>query len=98
MDEIHHGDAPQPGERIERKVVIEERSPSSGGPHRPARSSMWMWVLPLVIIVLLLMWYVFTRGEPRSPFAGDAAPGKEGERIAPATAWIPAAHQPGRES
>ena len=56
-------------ERVERIEYI-ERVP--GGPETPAAprqssSPMWVWVLPLVLVVLALIWYVLSRGEPTSP-------------------------------
>jgi hypothetical protein len=65
MDERNAGPPPNP-ERIERREVV-ERSPA---PERPAATPMWLWVLPLVVVVIALAWFIFTRGEPRAPF-GD---------------------------
>ena len=58
---------PEPGERIEREVIV-ERTISDSGADAPRRSPMWAWVIPLVIVALVLMWYVITRGEPRALF------------------------------
>lgn len=57
-------ESPPPVERVERIEVI-ERTPAAG----PARSAtpMWVWLLPLVIIVLALVWYILARGNPVSP-------------------------------
>jgi cobalamin biosynthesis Mg chelatase CobN len=53
---------PAPVERVERTEII-ERSSSSGQPDtRKGSSPMWAWVLPLVLIVLVLAYYIFTRG------------------------------------
>jgi hypothetical protein len=65
-------ESPGSGKRIEREVIV-ERTTTGGGTDAPPRSSMWAWVLPLVIVVLVLMWYVVTRGEPRSLFGADAS-------------------------
>ncbi|MEX2571455.1 MAG: hypothetical protein WD737_09110 [Gemmatimonadota bacterium] len=54
----------EPGERIEYHEVIErERGAERGGRGIP----MWVWLMPLVIVVIALMWYVLTRAEPASP-------------------------------
>ncbi len=57
---------PAPGERIERTEIIE--STSSANPERPRGTApMWAWVVPLVLVVILLVWYILTRGQPESP-------------------------------
>jgi hypothetical protein len=53
-----------PVERVERIEVI-ERSP--GGVESRRAAPMWAWLLPLVIVVVALVWYILTRGEPTSP-------------------------------
>lgn len=56
-----------PGERIEHHEVTERVTPGVE-PGVPRRGSpMWAWVLPLVILALVLVWYVLSRGEPASP-------------------------------
>jgi hypothetical protein len=57
---------PAPGERIERTEIIDRTS--SATTTRPRGSApMWAWVLPLVLVVIALVWYILTRGEPESP-------------------------------
>jgi hypothetical protein len=57
---------PAPGERIERTEIVE--SSSSGAASRPRGSApMWAWVLPLVLVAIVLVWYILTRGQPESP-------------------------------
>lgn len=54
-----------PGERIEHHEVTERVSPIAESPRRGP--GMLPWLLPLVILVLILAWYVLSRGEPASP-------------------------------
>jgi hypothetical protein len=67
MDETPREPPLAPGERIEHHEVT-QRVPADGEPV-PARrgSPMWPWLVPLVLLVLFLAWYIFTRGEPSSP-------------------------------
>lgn len=77
MEETPREPPLQPGERVEHHEVTErvpqnetERTP----PGREVRSRrgtpMWAWLIPLVIVVLFLAWYVLTSGEPSSPIGG----------------------------
>lgn len=74
MNETPRDPEPLPGERIERHEVV-ERGPTDApltetryATSPPPRATpMWIWVLPLVILVIVLVWFVLSRGEPRSP-------------------------------
>jgi hypothetical protein len=69
MSDQTPGDPLTPGtERVERIEYI-ERVPSDATPPRANRESspMWVWVLPLVLVAIALIWYVLSRGEPTSP-------------------------------
>jgi hypothetical protein len=46
---------------------------------------MWAWVLPLVLVVVALAWFIFSEGQPRSPFGSIRAPTVEPARPAPTT-------------
>lgn len=55
---------------VEREEVVEhrvvERDSRVDRPvreSRPAGSSAWIWAIPLLIVVALLLWYVMSRGE-----------------------------------
>jgi hypothetical protein len=71
MDERPREPAPEPGERIERREVVERSSPAGpvreSPPPRPAATPMWLWIFPLVLVVIVLVWFILTRAEPRSP-------------------------------
>lgn len=55
-----------PGERIERHEVVES-VPADGQPRRSRGTSMAVWLIPLVLVVFFLMWYVMQEGTPDSP-------------------------------
>ncbi len=55
-----------PGERIEHHEIT-HRSPAEQAPAPRRGTPMWLFVVPLVILALVLVWYVLTRGEPTSP-------------------------------
>jgi hypothetical protein len=90
MDERTPPEPSQPSppvERVERHEVVERQSGPAryDSPARGAAVPMWAWLIPLVLLVAVLIWFIFTRGEPRSP--GDMInldPGASGRR-APAT-------------
>src|SRR5688572_19045002 len=74
---------PAPGERIERHEVVERVS--RGAEAAPRATPMWAWVLPLVLVVLALAWFIFARGEPVNPLSNlpdvDVEPAAEQVRI-----------------
>ena len=55
-----------PGERIERHEVVES-VPADAEPRRSRGTPMAFWLIPLVLIVIFLMWYVMQEGTPDSP-------------------------------
>ena len=55
--------------RPEQERYATEPPPRVSPVGRPA-SPMWIWIFPLVIVVLVLAWFIFTSGEPRSPLSG----------------------------
>jgi hypothetical protein len=58
---------PRANERIERVEVV-ERGPATNRVEEPRGTPMWVWLLPLVLVVMVLAWFIFTRAEPSSPF------------------------------
>jgi len=43
----------------------------------PPGTPLWLWLIPLVLVVVALVWFIFTQGEPRAPIPGggvDPAP------------------------
>jgi hypothetical protein len=69
MDETPEGRRPPPEERIERIEVVERDRPTTVRveAERGGGVPMWAWLLPLVLVVIVLAWFIFTQGEPRSP-------------------------------
>lgn len=65
-----HPDEPPPerGETVERHEVVERHSGSGASPRRdPGGGTAWIWIALLVLVVLGLLWYVLSRGEPATP-------------------------------
>jgi hypothetical protein len=57
---------PAPNERVERREVVERRdSPETTRARRDA--SYLIWLIPLALVVVALVWFIFTRGEPIGP-------------------------------
>jgi len=59
-------DGPRSKERLERRPVVERES-IDPPPARSAATPLWLWILPLVLVVIGLTWYIFSRGEPSPP-------------------------------
>jgi hypothetical protein len=53
-------------EVIERREVVERDRPVDRVTvhERSGGTAAWIWIVPLLLVVLLLLWYVMTRGEP----------------------------------
>jgi hypothetical protein len=81
---------PAPGERVERHEVVERVASDAAPP--PRATPMWVWVLPLVLVVLALAWFIFARGEPADPLSSlpdvDVDPVVEQTRIEAPTVEI----------
>jgi hypothetical protein len=78
---MHEEPRPPAGERVER---VERRETVTTGPEgEPPRvasaTPMWLWIMPLVLVVVGLVWFIFTQAEPRSP----VDPVREVEIVAP---------------
>ena len=67
MDETPREPPLAPGERIEHHEVTRRVSPATDTSPPRGGPGMLPWLLPLVILVLVLAWYVLSRGEPTSP-------------------------------
>jgi hypothetical protein len=66
MEDRPREPVPPRDEVVERHEVVEQRVTRDGayrGGTRPVSS--WIWLVPLLIVVVLLVWYVLTRGERR---------------------------------
>lgn len=84
-------DTSDPRGPVDERLAADVQSPVRNTREPPA-SPMWVWVLPLVLVVLLLAWYVATRGEPRAPF--DDSPAAEFDGVPTPPAADPSPAQP----
>ena len=66
MDENPRVPQPPPAERVEHREVV-ERTPASPVERPRGTTPIWVWLLPLVLVVLALVWYILTTGQPSSP-------------------------------
>ena len=98
MDEIRiepTGDEPTdptpvaPAGRVERHEVIETSRPDSPA-RRKEGTSMAFWLIPLVLVVIGLMWYVMQEGSPDSPLPERGVELEAPEVEAPAVISTPA--------
>jgi hypothetical protein len=61
----------------ERREVIERREIVDGPAERPPRAdprprgapaaTVWLWLIPLLAVVVFLVWFILSRGEPQNP-------------------------------
>jgi hypothetical protein len=74
MDEREDRPAGERREVVERREVIDEPADSSrrgtaGPTARDARAAtVWLWMIPLLGVVVFLVWFILARGEPQRPF------------------------------
>jgi hypothetical protein len=78
-------------ERIEHHEVVERAGPADREPRRPG-TPLWLWLLPLVLVVIALAWFVFTQGQPRSPVEGRT--GVRAPEVNITTPSVPAVEAP----
>jgi cytoskeletal protein RodZ len=66
MDDRHR--EPRAGSRevVERHEVV-ERSSGPGPAREPGASTNWLLIVVLLVVVLALVWFIFSRGEPQRP-------------------------------
>lgn len=71
MNERPERPAAEHREVIERREIVDgpaERTPRTERDVRAARSAtVWLWLIPLLAVVVFLVWFILSRGEPQNP-------------------------------
>jgi hypothetical protein len=51
-------------EVIERHETVERNGEADTVTVHQRSSNAWLWIVPILVVVVLLLWYVMSRGEP----------------------------------
>jgi hypothetical protein len=87
----HPDERPPTRERIEHHEVVERDVPVNRGVRR-AGTPLWIWIIPLVLVVIALVWFIMTQGQPRSPVEGRT--GERATEVNITTPQLPAVEAP----
>jgi hypothetical protein len=63
MDEIPREPRVERHEIVERHETVERNGDPDTVTVHQRPSNAWLWMIPLLVVVLLLLWYVLSRGE-----------------------------------
>jgi hypothetical protein len=64
MDHRTREPVPGPNETVERREIIERHDRGTAAPSPNRGTSNAIWLLPLLLVVIGLVWFIFARGEP----------------------------------